>query len=380
MRINKKRATSILYSSIIILLTTVVVFAYKSTVNVEKENKKNSLEPLASKNVNNKTTEKKSPEVTISAVGDCTIGHDDKFAFQNSLPYQLKIHNGDYSYFFKNVVQIFKNDDLTTVNLETTFTNSKQKADKQFTFKAPPEYVKVLSSGSIEAVNLSNNHIYDYLTKGFEDTKNTLKSENINYFGEGNKWTTEIKGVKLGFLGYKGFWYDDAFLKKLKNDISELKSQGYIVTINFHWGEENAYSPNKVQKDLAHFSIDNGADLIIGHHPHVIQGVENYSGKMIFYSLGNFCFGGNTSPRDKDSFILQTKFKTENGKLISYGIKVIPTRISSVTYINNYCPTPMEGDEKTRLLSKLNKLSPNAGFKITNEFTYFNLKNSEKVK
>lgn len=373
MKLNKRKTRSITYSTIVILLTAVVVFVYRITINNEKENNKISAEPLTLKNVNNKTIEKTLSEVTISSVGDCTIGHDDKFAFQNSLPYKLKANNGDYSYFFKNVVHIFKNDDLTTANLETTFTNSTEKADKQFTFKAPPEYVKVLSSGSIEAVNLSNNHIHDYLTKGFEDTKNTLKSENINYFGEGNKWTAEVKGVKLGFLGYRGYWYDDTFLKKLKADIDELKSQGYIVMINFHWGEESAYYPNKVQKNLAHFSVDTGADLILGHHPHVIQGVEIYNGKMIFYSLGNFCFGGNISPSDKDSFILQTKFKTENGKLTSYGIKVIPTRISSVTYINDYCPTPMEGDEKTKFLSKLNNLSPNAGFKISDKFTYFNI-------
>ncbi len=378
MRKSKKKIFII--RRIFVLASLCIIIFIPSFILVKHINKpKTSVDkpvtslPSKSNLDSNKITQKALAEVTISSVGDCTIGHDSKFVFENSLPYQLKKHNYDYGYFFRNTVDIFKNDDLTIANLETTFTNSKDKADKQFTFKSPPEYVKALSLGSIEAVNISNNHIYDYLEKGFADTKDTLKNENINFFGEGNIWTTELKGVKFGFLGYRGFSYDNNFLTKLKNDIAALKSKGCIVVINFHWGDESQYYPNEVQKYLAHFSIDNNADLIIGHHPHVIEGIEIYKGKTICYSLANFCFGGNTYPSDKDSFILQSRFKVEDGKLKSYGIKVIPCSISSLKNINDYCPTPMEGDEKNNFFIKLNKLSPKAGFKITDEFTYFNL-------
>lgn len=313
-------------------------------------------------------------ELLITSVGDCTIGYDDKFSFNNSLPYVFQKHNKDFSYFFKNVYSIFKDDDITTANLETTFTKTTNKADKEFTFKADPEYAKVISSSSIEAVNISNNHIYDYGTNGFKDTLSSLKSENINYFGEGNVYIKNVKGINIAFLGYRGFYYDNNFLKQLKNDINRLKKQDCFVIINFHWGDENSYSPNSTQKYIAHYAVDNGADLIIGHHPHVIQGIEQYKNKFICYSLGNFCFGGNINPTDKDTFIFQTKLKFNKAALISQAIRVIPCSISSVNYINDYCPTPMEGQNKSALLTKLNNLSPHRNFKLSDEFISFDAK------
>jgi poly-gamma-glutamate synthesis protein (capsule biosynthesis protein) len=217
---------------------------------------------------------------------------------------------------------------------------------------------------------VSNNHIYDYLDKGFKDTIAAVKAENVNYFGEGTRWITEVNGNKIAFLGYRGFSANEALLKKLNADINELKNSGCTVVINFHWGEENAYYPNDEQKRIAHYAVDQGADLIIGHHPHVIEGIEKYKNKIIAYSLGNFAFGGNMNPNDKDTFILQTKFIFKDNKLSSYGIKAIPCSISSVDYINDYCPTPLKGDRQQQLFDKLNKLSMNLGFTLNNEFAF----------
>lgn len=314
-------------------------------------------------------------EVTISSVGDCTIGTDSNFSFRGSYIDVFNKNNHDYKYFFKNVYQILSSDDLTTANLETTFTNETEKVTKKYNFKSSPDMAEVLKSGSVEAVNISNNHIMDYGPNGFKDTINTLKKNNIGYFGEGSKFITEIKGIKFGFLGYQVFQTSKAFRNKLKGDISDLKAQNCIVIINFHWGIEREYYPNSMQKEIAHFAVDNGADLIIGHHPHVVQGVEKYKDKLIAYSLGNFSFGGNSNPEDKDTFILQTNFKFEDEHLKSYGIKLIPCSISSVSYSNDYCPTPLEGDEKTALLSKLNKLSFNLGFTLSDNYSYINVSN-----
>lgn len=312
--------------------------------------------------------------VTISSAGDCTLGTDDNFSKDFSLPAMAKKQNNDYSYFFKNVVDIFKNSDISTVNLETTLTNSNSKVKKEgnitFNFKGNPEYSKILTLGSINAVNISNNHIYDYGNQGLLDTITSLKSENINYFGEGNKWITEVKGNKFGFLGYMGFSDDNTLLKKIKTDIEDLKKQNCLVIINFHWGSESQYTPNEVQKHIAHFAIDNGADLIIGHHPHVIQGLEQYKGKFISYSLGNFCFGGNNNPPDKDAYIFQTMFKFKNNQLVSTGIKVVPCSVSSIVNFNDYCPTPMVGDKKAALIKKITNLSPNLGLKLDDDFTF----------
>ncbi len=317
-------------------------------------------------------------EVLISCAGDCTIGTDDKFTY-NTLPTVLEKNNNDFSYFFKNVKSIFSKDDLTTANLETTFTTSNSKLFKGdppfYNFKGDPSYAKSLTLGSIEAVTISNNHIHDYLDQGLNDTITALKNNNINYFGEGNKYVTTIKGIQFGFLGYMGFSNDSTFLKKVKNDIAELKSQNCIVIVNFHWGQEGSYTPNEVQTNIAHFAIDNGADLIIGHHPHVIQGIEQYKNKFICYSLGNFCFGGNQNPPDKDTFIFQVKYKFTNDKLTSSGIKVIPCSISSVTNTNDYCPTPLVDTRKTEFMNKLIKYSPNLNLTLTDDFSFINVNN-----
>lgn len=327
------------------------------------------------------TPEKKDilTEVLISSVGDCTLGTDDKFTY-NTFPDVVKKNNNDYSYFFKNVKDIFSQDDLTTANLETTFTLSSIKAPKGdppfYNFKGNPEYAKILSLGSIEAVNLSNNHIHDYLDKGITDTITSLKNNNVNYFGEGHKFISTLKGIKYGFLGYTGFSNDKNFLSIVKKDIDSLKAENCIVIINFHWGVEGSYTANDVQKNIAHFAIDNGADLIIGHHPHVIEGIEEYKGKFICYSLGNFCFGGNQNPGDKDTFIFQIKYRFTNNVLTSTGIKIIPCSISSVSNINDYCPTPLGGNRKNELFNKLIKSSPNLSLKLNNDdFSYIAVNN-----
>jgi len=315
-------------------------------------------------------------EVLLSAVGDCTIGTDSTFAYASSLPAMVAKHNNDYSYIFKNVYSIFNADDVTIANLETTFTDSNDREDKQFNFKAPSGYAKTLTLGSIEGVNLSNNHIYDYKQKGFQDTKLALEKEDINYFGEGSKWITKIKEQPFGFLGYRGWSLNQNFLDKLKADILDLKKNNSVVVINFHWGGEREYYPRAAQTELAHFAIDNGADIILGHHPHVIQGIEQYKGRIIAYSLGNFAFGGNSNPKDKRTFIFQSNLKFTNNTLTSIGVRAIPCSVSSVEYKNDYCPTPLQGEAKLNLLSNLNKLSQNSGFKISDEFYYIDVNNN----
>jgi len=309
-------------------------------------------------------------DITLSSAGDCTIGYDTNFGYANSFPYILNKNNNDYSYFFKNTSDIFKNDDISTVNLETTFTNATIKAQKAYAFKAPPEQAAILKSGGIDAVNVANNHTYDYLKQGYEDTKAALEMQNIGYFGDGPSLVKEIKGMKFGFLGYTVFVNSKSFENRLKEDITYLKNQGCIVIVNFHWGIERVYTPDVTQKKLAYFAIDNGADMIIGHHPHVVQSIEKYKNKIICYSLGNFCFGGNKNPTDKDAFIAQAVFKTEDYKLKSIGFRVIPVSVSSVDYVNDYCPTPMTGIKKDAFLVKLNNLSPDAGFAISDQYHY----------
>lgn len=291
-------------------------------------------------------------QIKISAAGDFTLGTDETFQYSGSFVDEAT--KNDLSYFTKGL-DIFRKDDLTTVNLETTLTNATEKANKKFRFKGDPSYAKILTLGGIDAVNLANNHIYDYLQKGYDDTIATLKQYSVGYFGYDHVYLKEINGVKIGAIGFEG-WDDTKELRnKVEANIKLLRDRGaQIVLVHYHWGIERQYVPNEVQRSLAKFTIDSGADLIIGHHPHVIQGIEEYNGRFIVYSLGNFMFGGNRNPSDKDTYVFQQTFYLENGKVTDKKeINIVPFSISSVTDRNNYQPTALKGAELERVMQKI---------------------------
>lgn len=291
--------------------------------------------------------------IKISAAGDFTIGTDESFGYDGTFVHEAD-KNG-LTHFVGGLNDIFKKDDFTTVNLETTLTTATQKAVKKFRFKGDPSYVKILSLAGIESVNLANNHIHDYLKQGYQDTIANLKKENIGYFGYENKYITTVKDVKIGALGYEG-WNDTIEIRnQVSRDIQELKKQGAeIILVHYHWGIEREYVPTAQQKSLARYTVDAGADLILGHHPHVVQGIEEYNGKFIVYSLGNFMFGGNRNPSDKDTYVFQQTFHLKNGELTDEKeINVVPFSISSVTTRNDYRPTMLTGSERERVKQKI---------------------------
>ena len=295
--------------------------------------------------------------VIISAVGDCTLGcqYNDRssYSFDSEFAKQK-----NYNYFFENVESVFKNDDLTLANLETNFTTVKKPVLKEFNFRGSYDYVNIIKVSGIDAVNISNNHIHDFGTQGFNDTIMCLKNNNISFYGEGYRCIKKVKGINIGILGYRG-WSSSSYLKKtIRSDILKFKKTCSFVVISFHWGAEGAYYPNSVQKNLAHFSIDSGADLVIGHHPHVLEGIENYKGSYIAYSLGNFCYGGSKYVKDKDTIIFQQKLVFNSKKqLIEKSINIIPCSISSVNYRNNYQPVILNGADKKRVENRIKTYS-----------------------
>ena len=297
-----------------------------------------------------------SKDILISAVGDCTIGTDANFGYQNSFIEVLKNNNNDYSYFFSKTIDIFKNDDLSIANMEGTFTTSNQRADKVFTFKGDKEYAKVFTTGSIEAVNLANNHTYDFGKQGYDDTLVALSEENIKYFGYDNYYIYEVKGIKIGLAGITYFDNDTEIETKNKTDkaINYFKEKKVdLIFISYHWGIEKTEIQNNDQEIMGKYAIDKGADLIIGHGPHWIQGIEEYKGKYIIYSLANFVFGGNKNPTVKDTFIFQENFHYENNKLKETTIKLYPAKVSGVNSRNDYRPVLLEGEERERVLNKI---------------------------
>lgn len=298
-------------------------------------------------------------EITISAVGDCTLGRDDKYKYENSLPDVLKQNEYDYSYFFSGVKDVLGNDDLTIANLEGPFTTNEQKRDKKFTFKGDLDYPNILLAGSVEAVNLANNHTYDYGERGYLDTIKALDEYNVPYFGYDNYLIEEIDDIKIGMAGVLG-WTEEEAQKETKKAITYFKENDVdLIIMTYHWGIERKDKQNSIQENIARYAISEGADLVLGHHPHVLQGIEYYEGKYIVYSLGNFVFGGNKNPSDKDTMIFQITYSYENNILKDTSINIIPCSLSSVQDKNDYQPTILEGEEKERVLNKIFKSSTN---------------------
>lgn len=297
----------------------------------------------------------KPKEITISIAGDCTLG---TYYGQGEWNRFDKVANKEgHEYFFRNVKPIFEADDLTIVNLEGPLTTKGKRVDKKFAIKGDPSYTGILSLGNIEAVNLANNHTNDYGKEGMEQTKSVLEQVGIQYFRGDKIAYQEIEGIKVAIIGEKG-WDNSKYTKdKLKQYISQAKKEADIVIVMFHWGVEREFYPNKVQKDLAYFCIDEGVDLVVGSHPHVVQGIEVYKGKNIVYSLGNFSFGANKNPSDKDTFIYQETYSLRDNKVERTSSNVIPCSISSSKERNTYQPTPLEGKEGERVLNRLRTYS-----------------------
>lgn len=292
----------------------------------------------------------KTTKVTISAAGDCTLGVDSRY----NTSFNTYYANHNAAYFFKKVKPIFSKDDITIVNFEGTLTESTNRASKKFTFKGPAKYTSILKKGSIEVVNLANNHTMDFGKSAFNDTKKALKKAKISYCHYGTIAYKTVNHVKIAFLGFH-----QTSLRQVKDGIRQAKKKkAKIIIVSFHWGIEKSYYPNSTQKSLGHYAIDHGAALVLGHHPHVLQGIEKYKGRYIVYSLGNFCFGGNNNPTDKDTMIFQQTFYLKNGRLQKKNdARIIPCSLSSVSYTNDFQPKKLAGNSKKKLIDKVNNLS-----------------------
>ena len=309
------------------------------------------------------TLEVQETTITISAAGDCTLGTDEGFNYKRSFKGKYDAVQ-DPAYFFQNVQPVFAQDDLTIVNMEGTLTEETTREPKQFAFKGDAEYAKILTAGAVEAANLANNHSFDYGKKSYEDTITALEAEGISSFGYERTAVMDIKGVKVGLAGVYELAEHIDCKQDLLDNIASLKEQGaQIIIVSFHWGQEKENVPSDVQVELAHAAVDNGADLVLGHHPHVLQGIEEYKGKNIVYSLGNFCFGGNSAPSDMDTMIFQQTFTVKDGKLQEDNVtNILPCKISSAYEegYNNYQPILAEGEQKEKIFERLSEYSQKA--------------------
>ncbi len=250
--------------------------------------------------------------ITLMFSGDVTLSDH----FENYV-------GNRFNYAFKKL-DWFSDADITMINLETTLTTANNPIPKAFNFKARPAYAKMLKDSGIEVVTLANNHIYDFDAEGLLQTIKALDQVGLKHVGAGKNNTDarkavifEIKNIKLAYFGYYGSGkHSESFpatrkspgtamrsLTYIARDIAAVRDSVDLIIINFHWGREKAHYPEQSEIDFAHATVDFGADIIVGHHPHVLQGVEIYHDKLIVYSLGNFIFGGNSRTLDRSAVL-----------------------------------------------------------------------------
>ncbi|RGD02298.1 CapA family protein [Lachnospiraceae bacterium AM25-11LB] len=365
---KKLRLKVIITTDIILLVILCGALLAKGLYKSNKEEPQPETKTESANQEGQKPEKQETPEVqettiTISAAGDCTLGTDEGFNYKRSFKGKYDAVQ-DPAYFFQNVQPVFAQDDLTIVNMEGTLTEETTREPKQFAFKGDAEYAKILTAGAVETANLANNHSFDYGKKSYEDTITALEAEGISSFGYERTAVMDIKGVKVGLAGVYELAEHIDCKQDLLDNIASLKEQGaQIIIVSFHWGQEKENVPNDVQVELAHTAIDNGADLVLGHHPHVLQGIEEYKGKNIVYSLGNFCFGGNSAPSDMDTMIFQQTFTVKDGKLQEDNVtNILPCKISSAYEegYNNYQPILAEGEQKEKIFERLSEYSQKA--------------------
>ena len=290
--------------------------------------------------------------VTVSFAGDCTLTQD----YRASVNKFDATVGDDMEYCFKNCMDLFQNDDMTHVNLENPVTDRTSHKNNQYIFRMKPENLEMLTVAGIESVNIANNHTMDFLQEGLEDTRKNLDDHNIIWSDDKNGAIfTTSRGIKIGMVGLG----NDTSASQVYKIIDKLREDGAAIVIaSCHFGQEGVYEPTDRQKKVAHELIDYGVDIVVGTHPHRLQPIEKYNGHYIFYSLSNFCFGGNYSLSDPDSVIIQCDFLMDaaGSSCVDYRLRVYPYSQTSTRPGNDFCPKPYawESEEYFRVMSRLN--------------------------
>ena len=316
--------------------------------------------------------------ITLSFIGDNILGTDDRFDPSTSLPARWAAAGNDPRYFYANVAPILKADDLTVANVEVVLSTRGSKIDKgtseHYHFRGDPKLAATLPVGGIDVATVANNHTGDYGPVAFNDTVENLQKAGVPAFGDmfDQQLTqiVEVKGVRVGLFGMQAWQDSDENRVAIREHITDLRKRGAQVVIPyFHWGIESQNRPYEVQTSLAKYTIDNGADMVIGTHPHVLQSLAEYKGKLIAYSLANFAFGGNNNPQDKRTVILQTKISMADGRVRGVDYRVIPTRVSSTPNYNDFVPTPYGPADSAQVIGFLNGISPTLHGTVSDKFT-----------
>ncbi len=300
------------------------------------------------------------PLLTVAAVGDLMMS--------SWIINVVRQEGVDYP--FDSTRTLLQKSDFAIANLEAPLSNTGEPFEgKKFTFKVPPEFVTGIKNAGIDVLNLANNHILDFGSEGLRNTIATLDSMKIYHIGAGANSDSacaptivDYFGVKIAFLGFsmtfpEEFWASDTacgtcypYEMKFQRLVQQCEQDADLTIVSFHWGAEKRTTPKEYQIYYAHKAIDLGADLVLGHHPHVLQGLELYKNRLIAYSLGNYVFA-SYSENARDSIVLQAMI-TPNG--------LLSARVFPITVYNadvNFQPQLLYGVDRTAVLQRLNDFS-----------------------
>lgn len=293
--------------------------------------------------------------ITITAVGDCTLGSYPRGNgvygnFMKAAKYM------GYDYFLANVRELFEQDDLTIINLEGTLTDSTdRRPGRTFNFSGPPEYVNILTGSSVEICNVANNHSLDYQWQGLKDTYDTLTEAGIGASGFGLEYYTEVNGYTVGSLGFTEWDFE---VEDILRTTYEAAQKCDLLIVSMHWGREWHPEFSDYTGKMGRALVEAGADLVIGNHPHIYGAIMKYKGKYIINTLGNFCFGGNDNPEHKECAIFRQQFiMRPDGEVEDGGIDIIPAWISGHMDYNDFQPVIAEPSDGARMLYEIAKYS-----------------------
>ncbi|MDD2696876.1 MAG: CapA family protein [Candidatus Pacebacteria bacterium] len=274
-----------------------------------------------------KTTESQpEKEINLILVGDIMLNRGVEYKVQNE-------GNGDFKFPFLNIADYFKKADIVFGNLEGPISDKGLKVGSIYSFRNDPQAIEGLTYAGFNVLSLANNHAFDYGRQALEDTLLRLKNADIDCTGAGfnesesySPVIKEIDGTKIAFLAYTNLgpetwkasgdnsgiaWINDSDLKRIGEDIKSAGEKSDILIVSLHAGEEYQTEPNQFQVDFAKMAIESGADVVVGHHPHVIQADGKYRESWIFYSLGNFIFDQNFSSQTMRGEIAEVIIKNK---------------------------------------------------------------------
>lgn len=298
-------------------------------------------------------------QVVLTLGGDCVLGTREEWKGEPET-FDTLVGEKGFGWCFEKIGEVFRQDDMSLVNLECVLQDSAKGLDrkKQYRFRGPTAYTAILAEAGIEQVNLANNHFIDYGASGQKSTRAALKKAGIAFSGYGELYVFEKDGIKIGFGGCRETVYRQR-PSTISKEIKKLQKMGCdAIVYSLHWGKEYSPKHNRLQESMAQAAIDAGANLVVGAHPHCVQGMEQRDGAVVLYSLGNLVFGGTHEMRTFDALVVQATLRFGEKGYEGVEIKLLPVLTSGDIPQNNFQPVWAQGEDKERILKLIQDDSP----------------------